>query len=210
MSFAFIGVVQEFSTVALYAVTVYIFLKYGAQKIKWHYIAQFLSLTWIVSIMFGLVPYFDAFGVSENYGFCDINEKTPLFKGYVIVTMVDALILLSVIIGFSVLTYFLFRKNVVQENVQVKKAIAKYLLYLNIAVVIAFISYLIPSTFSKIRAAFEGELGLTMVKFIRILMQLPSVITPIVAMIIFKPIGLTLKKGIKILTRRRVEEHDPV
>lgn len=211
VGFIFVGVAQKYFSIALYAIAVYVFLKYGVQKLKWYYITQYLVLSWIVSVVIGLLPYFDAFGVSEHYGFCEISEKTPLFKGYITMIMVGAFVLKSIIIVFTGLTYCLIRRTKIRENVPVNKDIARYLLYLNIVVILTLIYSIVPASFASIRAGFEGEeflLGYTLVKFIRMFMLFPSVITPIAALIILKPVRSALKRGVKKWICRKHEELD--
>lgn len=208
VSLVFVGVVQEFSGVALYTVTVYVFLKHGLQKLKWHYIYVCLALSWIVSMAVGLMPYFNAFGTSENDGFCETTQ-TSLFKGYIAVVQVGVIILFIIIMAFCMLTYYYVRKNPLHGNITVKKSIVRYLLYLNIAIILSFMCNILPASFSSIRNSFEGEeafLGLTLIKFLRLCIQLPSIISPVAAILIIKPIAATLKQGFKRCTQSITDE----
>lgn len=208
MSLVFVGVVQEFSGVALYAITVYVFLKHGVQKLKWYYIIVYLALSWMASMAVGLLPYFYAFGTSENDGFCE-TTRTPFFRGFISVVEVGVTLLFFTIIVVCMLTYFHVRRHSLHGNVPVKKTAVKYLMYLNIAIVLSFICNILPALFSSVRDSFESTeilLGLTLVKFLRVCIQLPSIISPIAAIVIIKPLRAALKQGIKRCTQSITDE----
>ena len=61
------------------------------------------------------------------------------------------------IITFSILTCHFMKENVLEENVAVKKAIAKNLAYLNIAVALYFLAFFVPASFSNIREALADQ-----------------------------------------------------
>lgn len=67
------------------------------------------------------------------------------------------LISLCVTITFSILTYCYIKNNTILENAELKKAIAKNLLYLLIASVLSLIYNLGPSTFPIITRALEDR-----------------------------------------------------
>ena len=53
-----IGDLAKFTTLALYAIMVYIFVKYRDNKLKWKIIIPFLVMTWSASIIAGLLSLF--------------------------------------------------------------------------------------------------------------------------------------------------------
>jgi hypothetical protein len=194
-----IGGIQQLTAIALYAVTVYIFLKHGTQKLRWGNTGLFLVASWTATILLGLLPYIDAFGVSENNGFCETDPKAPLFGAYLGLIFMGAAILLAVMIMFGILTYRLVKRNSLQCSTDVKRAIAKYLVYLNIATILSLFSDILPYLLSFITAALsvEGLLQETIVGFVWVSIQLPLAITPVVAIVILKPIGQALKQIMK-------------
>lgn len=207
MSFIFVGAVQRYSSVAIYTVAVYFFVKNGAQTLRLHYIALYLALSWAIAFVVGLMPYFSAYGLSMVNGFCNRDELTSFFKGYITVLTITKMLLLACIIWFSGLTCY-YRKK--RENVDTKDRLVKYLICLNIgAVLYTLLSSAIPPSFSSIETAFGGThvlLGFTLINFLRIFINLPLLISPIAAMIVLKQIVPTLKRECMRCIRKNADE----
>ena len=206
-SFILVGAVQRYSSVAIFAMAVYFFVKNGAQKLRLHYITLYITLSWAMAFAVGLMPYFSSYGVSMVSGFCNRNETTPFFKGYITILVTIKMLLLLFIFWFSGWTYYYRKKN---ENIDTKDRLVKYLICLNIgAVLYTLVGGTIPSSFSSIETAFGGEhvlLGFTIINFLRVFIHLPLLITPIAAMIILKQIVSTLKREYKRCTCKNTDE----
>jgi hypothetical protein len=193
-----IGVSQKYSTIALFAIIVYIFLKYGIKKLKWRSIALPVVLSWTTATAFGMMPFFNIFGISETDGLCD-REVTSPFHMFIISLRVGKSVLLFVIIAFTVLSYRQTKKMSLNGSVGVEKAmIMKYLLSLNISATLYFVISLVAASLSSLKASFKGEetlLGLTLVRCVRVFIQLPLVTTPVTAILILRPVRSALKEG---------------
>ena len=146
------------------------------------------------------MTYIPGFGLFNNNGFCEINSESILLRVSGAIVVVEALVCLCLILVFSVLTYRYTKKNTLEGNTEVKRAIAKNLLYLAISSVLSFIYNTFPVFFSTIRAAFAGS-GLASIIVInyvlRIFLNLPSVATPIVAFVILKSVRVATKQIFK-------------
>lgn len=148
-----VSAIQKFSSVALYAIMVYIFIRFGSKKTKWYVIGPYIVISWILSIGNGLPPYFDQFGIINNNGFCK-NTSTPLFTATVSTMIVAVITLFLVIVSFGALTLFYVKRDaLLQDNVEIKKEIAKNLLYLTVTTVLSLLYNLIPASFPFIKAA---------------------------------------------------------
>ena len=191
-----VGGMQQLTAITLYAISVYIFLKYGTQKLKWCFINLYLIISWAVAVSLGLLPHVDAFGVNGNNGFCDTDAQMPLFTGYLALASVTAAVLLVVMVVFGSLTYCYIKRNALQGSSDIKKAVTNYLRYLIIATALSVLSDLAPFLFPFISALFnvEGLLEQTVIGLMWIIAQLPLAITPIASIIILKPIQLALKQ----------------
>ena len=189
----------KFSATALYSITVYIFVKYGIQKVKLYAIILYISISWIASIGFSIFLFFAEFEVLNNYGFCDANSNSNNVVG-VIIFIVQALILICIIIVFSLLTYCYVKKNTLQDNVEVKKAIVKNLFYLTVYVIISVITIFGPVFFhySKEATDMKRLIYILLVDYlVQVAVYLPYMSIPIAAIIILKPIRDALKQGIR-------------
>ena len=195
-----VGPQQKFSITALYAIMVYVFIKYGPRKLKWYAIAPYIGITWVVAIAIGIFPYFNR-SLFNSQGFCRVRESTSVSPSSSILVGV-IVVFFSVIIVFSLLTGCYVKRNVLEDNVQVKRAIAKNLLFLVISIILTVISNILPASFPAIREAFEdrGLISLVLIDYvIRLFLNLPFVITPIAAIIILKPMQDALKQGFNML-----------
>ena len=91
--------------------------------------------------------------VNSNLKTTTFVRHTSAFKVSFSIVICGVFILFLVIIIFSLLTYFHVRKNCIQDSDEVKKAIVKNLLYLNIAAILSIVYNLVPIFFPLIIAA---------------------------------------------------------
>ena len=192
--------ILKFSATALYAIIVYIFIKYGIQKVKLYAIILYISISWIASISISIIPYFDEFGLTNNNGICGMDSNgTPTTS---IGAIVVALIFICIIIVFCLLTYCYVKKNTLQDNVEVKKAVIKNLIYLAVSVIVSLITDVAPTFIPYINDTLRDKRFIYMILVHYILdaiIIMTYLSTPIAAIIILKPIRDALKGGIKKL-----------
>lgn len=211
---AFVSSLLKFSSVALYAIKVYIFIQYGTKKLKWGVIIPYIVISWILSVALGTMPIFsiifNPFVISVNNGFCFSDPNSPFFRAYIAVAIFIIIILLSITLVFSLLTYCYVKKNHLNNNVEIKKEVAKNLYYFAIASIFTLIYNVAPAASSPIKTALrdQGIIATIIVNYyvFQVLISLPSVISPIMAIIILKPLRLAMKQGIsKCCCRMRAE-----
>ena len=107
---------------------VYIFVRYGVKKLKWQIIIPCIALSWLYSILYGIVAYSNAFGLFESSGFCDSNPGLLLFRITLYIGIVISMGLVCTTIVFGVMTYVYIKRNTLESNVAVKKVVAKNLI----------------------------------------------------------------------------------
>lgn len=193
------AVYQKFLAITLYAVMVYFFLKYGVKKLKMKWILPYIVVTWAFSILLGSLPYFPDFGAFNNNGFCNSKSATTsrVFTGVVVSSVVVLVLCMLVTSIFSILVYRYMRLNTLEENAPVKRAVVKNLVYLLIATLLSFITYIMPTSFSRIRMVLADNVVLqaVVVEYIlRLSLNFGTIATPIVAIVILKPVRVSLKK----------------
>ena len=158
----------------------------------------FVYHAWIASISISIIPYLDEFGLSNNNGLCELNSNGIASIG----ATVMALIFICIIIVFSLLTYCYVKKNTLQDNVEVKKAIIKNLIYLAVSVIVSLICDVAPTLIPYINDSLREKQFIYMISVYYIFDAIVIVTylsTPIAAIIILKPIHHALKEGIKKL-----------
>ena len=191
-------VLQKFSVLALSAITLYFFTRYGT-SFKW--IGGYTVLSTMVSIAVGLAPHFEDFGLYNNHGFCEGNTGAPLMRAVLYLMVLVVTGLFSIVITFNMLTYrYVEKSTLLQVPPGIKKEIVQNLRYLNVAVVLSLIFELLPASSPFIRAVFEKESLATTITINYILclaLHMPSALAPIAAVIILDPLRLALKEGYK-------------
>ena len=192
----------KFPAVSLYAVMVYVFLKYGVSKLKLKLIIPVVVVSWVCALVVSIVPHFPAFGLVSADGFCitESSSPPPLFIMIVAIIVVVLSVCMCITATFSVLTYRYFKKNTLEDNVAVKTAIAKNLAYLLIASVLYFIFYFLPASFNTLKMLLSnsGVAGVVLVEYVlRVVLNLASVATPIMTIVILKPVRLAMKQIFK-------------
>ena len=189
-SAAICAIVVSFSSIALYSIVVYIFIKYEVNKISLKVIFPIIGVIWVAALGVASAPYLSG-NTLTNLGFCNFNAG--LIALFPLFVMVVSLVL---IITFSILTFHFMKENVLEENVTVKRAVAKNLAYLAIAAVLYFLAFFLPISFSYIRDALADKnlVPVILVEYVfRVLLMLPAVATPIVAIITLKPVRTAMK-----------------
>ena len=187
ISAAICATVVSFSSIALYSIVVYIFIKYGVNKIS---LKVIIGVIWVAALGVASAPCLSG-NTLTNLGFCNFNAG--LIALFPLFVMVVSLVL---IITFSILTFHFMKENVLEENVTVKRAVAKNLAYLAIAAVLYFLAFILPISFSYIREALADKnlVPVILVEYVfRVLLMLPAVATPIVAIITLKPVRTAMK-----------------
>ena len=191
---------QPFMAFATYAINVYVFIKYGEKKLKWYVVIPLVTISWVVSITFAVGPYFDELEVFNINGFCTSNPNAILLKGYISATVTLALLFMTIQLICSILTVVYIKRNTLEENTVIKKAIAKVLAYLAVASILSFINNIIPITNPLIRKAIADNDITTIVAlnyFLRLVFNVPSIATPIVTIVLLKPVRVAIKAAIK-------------
>ena len=108
---------------------------------------------------------------------------------------------MGVIITYSVLTYMYVKYNTLEDSVELKKSVVKLLVYFCIVAVFSFIGGLLPAATHAIgdaAMASGGTVGFLAVDYsLNIIYLIPSLATPMVAIIFLKPIRDALKTTAK-------------
>lgn len=132
----------------------------------------------------------------ENGVLCDSNSQTRFFGVPVALIMLEVVFFSCVMITFSILTCRYMKNNILESNVEVKRAVAKSLVYLLVSSFFSFISHVLPVVHPIIRGALGSSVLVLFLLFYvdRVLLKLVSIITPIASIIILKPLRLAMKQ----------------
>ena len=187
--------VNKLVVVAVYAIMVYLFIKYNVKKLKWYTIVPSILIPWVLAVGLSQLTYSREFGVSIEGGFCTI-DPTPLYIAVLItVWVVEVIGCLPIIVIFSVLTYLYIRNNVLEGNSEIKKAITRNLFY-HLAAAVFSLLHLIPTVFPLVFANAEVNVTAMLVMYyiLNFVFRLPSLFTPVVTIIMLDPLRKAVKK----------------
>ena len=193
VSLYFVATLQISSGTSLYAIMVYMYLKYGLAKVKWWVIIAYIAVSWVVALAVGTLPFIPTYGVFINEaGFFDILEDSVLHQPVSAVVVVLGFINLVLIVTFTVLTYCYIKKHTVEDSVEVKKAVAKTLQYLMVSAIISFMltaPNILPFAIGTTSTGSVNAIYLIAFQlfFPLVLFNVLSAITPIVTIILLKP-----------------------
>ena len=202
-SFVIIAGIQKFAAITVYSIMVYVFLKYGVKKLKWYVITPSLVITWAASITIGILAYFDQFEVFSNNGFCRIVTTALFYHVTISFFLSSAVIGSCIIVFFSIISYKFLKKNTLEGNVDVKKAVSKNLFYLAVAAVLTTICQILPSVSPLVRLILPDYRYFIAYNYLlRLLINFPNIATPIVAIYALTPIQLAIKNAFKKVCKR--------
>ena len=192
VGFFIVANMQKFIACASYSLNVYIFVKYGERKLKWYILVTFLVVAWIVSAVLGTGPFYDLSSVTSNEdSFCKINADSLVFKIACVFLISLALLFLIFQLVCSLLTIVYVKKNVLEGNEAVKKAVTIIMACLSVSSIFSFTSFVIPIFVSLI--PYNRVTFLIINVFRRLLLIVPVITTTIITIVVLKPIRVAMK-----------------
>ena len=197
ISFNFTSAELKFTGGTIYAISVLIFIKHGNKKIKWYVIISYVTISWILAVAFGMIPYFNDLGVTTVNGFCMANSQSVSYYFNLTVRVSTAFLSMSVQIICIILVLIFMKKNVLEGNTSVKKAIVKVLGYLAVSSVLYFINAILPifNPFIFKEIILNNTLTtLVAVQYaLRLFFNIPALAIPVAAIALLKPVRDSIK-----------------
>ena len=195
VSFLCVTGVQKFTSDTLYAIIVTVFIKYREKNIKWYMVTLFLVMSWIISITMGIIPYLDDLQVSNANGFCGANTDSPLYKGMAFALVGLSLLFLVIQVICIIITLVFIKKNVLERSVELKKVITKVMIYFAIIAAVTFVVNIVPVSIPSItKEASSSVTKFVVVNYIiRLVFNISAFTTPIVIIVLLKPVRGALK-----------------
>ena len=193
----------NFSSRSIFAVNVYLFIKYGEKKLKWYVILPFIITTWIIGTILGVPPYFSEI-ITLN-GFCaSAKALSAVYIGTLVFFIIGTLFFLSIEIICFILTVIYMKRNVLEGSTSVKKAFAKLIGYMAVASVLSFINSFLPSLI-PLAVGYLTKQQSNLMTFLaikyttRVLPNITASATPFAAIILLKPVRDAIKTmGMKV------------
>lgn len=202
-----LGFLANTTAVSLYAITVYIFMKYGPSKLKWYIMAAFATGPWIVFTVIGILLAVQTSSSTVSHGFCVYEEEQePLREKqkYILFAIVGTVLLFSLclVLIFGVLTCLHVRKHVTEGNTSNKKAISKILLYhlVKMSILLAqFMTNAVLNVSLQPARTRNGVILFLVIEYVLVnaTFDITSLLTPILSLIILQPLRDMLKLMLK-------------
>ncbi len=198
LSFVISGFVLNASATTLYAITAFAFIKYGKKKLKWYVFVAYIVVSWALYCVPGVLLSSTGGNTSSN-GFC---MHTSHSIAPMIILLTAGLIFLAsvcLVFVFDVLVFYHIRKVVGERNVKVKKAITKLLFYHSLKMFILLLNYIFGAVLSVVRSlesSYTGVIIFLVTQYILLdaIYDITAFLTPILSLIILKPLRDALKQ----------------
>ena len=183
----------KLASTSLYAVGVYTFIKHGDKKLKWYVIITYIAVTWTVATLSVSLPsYLEDYGTPNLKEFCYTEELVSgLLIGMSVLFFVGAMFFFSIQLIWCILTVIYMKRNVLEGDIPVKKAIAKVLGHMTAVSVLSFISLFLPPFIAFIFITLPDRNLATFLVGIYVTYVFANITafpTPIVAIILLKPV----------------------
>lgn len=200
---------SNLTAVTYYAIVVYIYLRYGVRKLKWYVTALFISITWLVSILIGFSVIFNG-GPSaiSSIGFCVPTPMQNLrLVALAVLLVIEVSVCLCVTITFVVLAYCYIKKNTLEDNFAVKKAMVRTLLFHSMKMIVLVVRRVLAIIFPILILLLDGRARVIVYiamnySIILILLCINLLVSPIVSLVILQPLREALKQFRKKLCSR--------
>ena len=190
------------SSGTLYTINIFLFIKYGEKKLKWSVIIPYIAISWvmisIVSIIIVLVLPSDSVQYS-SFGSCFLNTaSSPLITIILVLLISQSFVFMIVQIVMAIVTCVYIKKHTLEGNAQIKKAVARVLVYIVTVSINTSISTIIPPLSFLIWRQFPGSTTVVTVtarNYIdSLITSVPNIATPIIAIVLLKPVRDAIKK----------------
>ena len=205
MTFAFLTLSFQSNLLALslYAVAVYTYIKHGIKKLKWYFTVAWIAVSWGLCSLLGLLiaaKVFDIRADSSN-GFCEyqISEDLVFTRVFAVSNALEMVLCVSFVSIFGILTYRYIKNNILEENVAIKRAMAKILLYQAVKVFFLILRVVFGVGFNNaFNAFFQNRTGVIIMLvadfiLVKLLLGLSLFLTPVASLFFLQPLRNALK-----------------
>ena len=207
-----IEIVSKVGSITLYAVMVYIFIKYNINKVKWYVLAIPIASIWVIaiglSLPIGLVRIDPATNVMVFDGFCvetyDPEQEFVAGGLPVLILLTLAVLLQGVLCGgtiiiIGILVLHFLKKNELSEGS--KRAIAKNLLFVSVDALLSIFVFVVVRVIVFLAAPDPSNLdfhsrftqGAVQDHINDLTLSLVSLYTPLVTIVLLKPVREAMK-----------------
>lgn len=192
----------------LFAVSVYVCVKCSIKKLKWSVILTYISVSWSVTIAHAASTFLRPQGVGSANGFCTLDVG-PGGVSFVIGFCVVFGLCVCITVTFAVASFTYVKRNMIDSDT-VKRSLAKVLVFeatkavfLLIQVTVIFAGIVRSDVFIS---AFNnpsqgGTAALVIYYILGSSFALTALITPIMSVILLKPIHDAFKQLLEPLIR---------
>ena len=219
VAFRVFGFLSNQTAVALYAVVLYVYIKYGSlKKFKLCILICFMVISWVVYAFIFLLVVTEIWyvGALSRNSFCvffHMMGGSISVTVIVVVISVELFFWLIVVYVFCLLTYCYVKNNAIHDDQDVKKAMMKILMYHLIKMTILLVRYVLGAGLDAIGTLSDGRNSAVfeiIVEYVvsKLLVDVFPLLTAIVSLCFLQPLHSALtevyKKACSSCKRNRV------
>jgi hypothetical protein len=193
LSVVILGFLANTSAVAIYAIAVYVLMKYGPDKLKWWVMAVSVAVPWVLYFCIGLiVTLINSLSLSSSQGFC-VQGDEGAAESLSTIAGVILFINMTATCVFAVFTYRLARKGAQLEgNSVATRSITKIVFYHLIKMFVLVVQFLISGVIRVFVSPVNGYnsviVFLVMHYISDLTINISLILTPIISLIILQPL----------------------
>ena len=196
-SVAILGFNANLIAIAIYAIEVYIFIKYNTRRLKWSVIVASITASWVVCLIISVVINSNI-ELGHSNGFCiNTSETVPVMVlAFYAFSALLMLATMCIVIVFNILIICYVRRNVSEENTRVQKATLKILAYHSVKMLVFFFQFIVGAILPPLRRSIDNFIVLVVVEyvFIDLLYSFATLSSPIVSLKVTKPLRDAIKE----------------
>jgi hypothetical protein len=201
-------------TTSLYAIVVYIYVKYSIKIVKLHMVIIPIIITWIIASVVGVMPYTSAFNVFSNRGICSSDPFPLIHTLSLTVLSLNIVVSLSIQVVFGVLTFCYVKRNTSQErNQALLKAIVKLLVYFLVGSFLDLIPIATVFVSGPVQRSLKGDAAtkfdLAAYYTRQALYVIPYLLAPIMTIVLLKPVRDSVQRICCVKCMDRVSPVNP-
>ena len=183
------------------SVVVYIVIRYGDKRIKVNLLCVALVITWVTQIVMAF-PYFtEVYGIKGEPSYfvdgilCRVNTSHTLAKVHIGLSVgaVDVPVR-AVIIIMVIATVMFIKKNTIAEQASIKKAMLRFASLLLVTNFITLFANSLPAFLYTAPHLATKNVYVILNILTYVFLSFPVVATPLLMMIIFKPVAKAVKE----------------
>ncbi len=202
---------QNISTVTVFTVMVFVYLKFGIPGLKQNVIMSCIGVSWMATLSTSMTPYIFGYRDINHSGFCEVNQDSEWHETYFFAACVQVGICMSIIAVFIFMIMLKTTATIREEGI--RKMFIKLIILLVVIAIFRFniniLPFRIPTGENRLYLPEHQVIATSVIFLLRVVVNLPSLVVPIGIVVYYKPSDNAVKQIIIHYLVRQDNEQNP-